>query len=395
MKRPPLFYPILMIELVVGLILLYNVSYLAASFKQKNVKIVDRAAQAAALTLASPTIAAVAITQTQSAAAQPLALVALSPTVLSVFAPLPAEATPRAYPLTNEMVNLGRMLFYEPRLSATQDMSCNTCHLLDQYGTDGLPVSVGHDGKPVKRNSPTVYNAAFQIAQFWDGRSPTVEEQAKVPILTMGEMGMETSANVEVVLHSIPGYASLFATAFPGKSDPVTYQNMALAIGAFERRLSLPARFDQFLAGDRAQLNADEQRGLATFITLGCTTCHMGVTVGGLVYKKLGEREAFPTDDLGRFNITGQAEDKYVFKVPSLRNVAKTAPYMHDGKINTLDEMVRIMARYQLGKPVTDAQVTDIVTFLNTLTGDIPTNYIAQPKLPDNGPNTPRPKRVN
>lgn len=390
MKRKPLLYTVLIIELLVALILLYNFSYLVSAFKPKPF--------AATQVLAPPIQSAktvITVAQAQPASVQALALVELSPTELSVFSPLTPVANSPDHPLTDEMVNLGRMLFYEPRLSATQDMSCNTCHLLDQYGMDSLPVSIGHIGKPVTRNSPTVYNAAFQMAQFWDGRSPTVEEQAKMPILASGEMGMETAQNVELILRSIPGYAQPFAAAFPGEPTPVTYQNVGLAIGAFERRLSLPSRFDKFLTGDHTQLKPDEQRGLATFITLGCTTCHMGMPVGGLVYKKLGEHEPFPTNDLGRFAVTGRAEDKYVFKVPSLRNVAKTGPYMHDGKINSLDEMVRIMARYQLGKSATDAQVTDIVTFLNALTGDIPTTYIAQPQLPDNGPNTPRPKRVN
>jgi len=250
--------------------------------------------------------------------------------------------------------------------------------------------------KQVKRNAPTVYNVAFHIAQFWDGRSPTVEDQAKLPIVAMGEMQMETADRVEKTLRSIPGYVQLFNAAFPNQPNSVTYQNIGIAIGAFERRLVTPARLDKFLAGDRSQLNADEQRGLATFITLGCPTCHTGMTVGGQLYKKLGEKEPFPTNDLGRFNVTGLEEDRYVFKVPSLRNVAKTAPYMHDGKIQTLEEMVKIMARYQLGKQVTDAQVADIVTFLNSLTGELPPpTYIAQPVLPPNGPDTPGPQRVN
>ncbi len=390
MKRKPLLYTILFIELMVGLILLYNFSYLVSAFKPKPF-----AATHIAVPSVKSALVSAAIAQAQSPPAQALTPVELSPAVLSVFAPLAAVANPPDHPLTDEMVNLGRMLFYEPRLSATQDMSCNTCHLLDQYGTDKLPVSIGHIGKPVTRNSPTVYNAAFQVAQFWDGRSPTVEAQAKVPILAPGEMGMETAENVELLLRSIPGYAQPFTAAFPGEPSPVTYQNVGLAIGAFERKLSLPSRFDKFLLGDHAQLTTAEQRGLTTFITLGCTTCHMGMPIGGSLYKKLGEHEPFPTDDVGRFAVTGRPEDKYVFKVPSLRNVAQTGPYMHNGKISTLDEMVRIMARYQLGKAVTDAQVTDIVAFLNALTGDIPTTYIAQPQLPDNGPNTPRPKRVN
>lgn len=157
----------------------------------------------------------------------------------------------------------------------------------------------------------------------------------------------------------------------------------------------IPPHTDLFLGGDNSQLDANEQRGLITFINLGCPQCHMGATVGGLLYKKLGEIEPYVTKDVGRFAITGRDEDKYVFKVPSLRNVAKTGPYLHDGSIQTLEEMVRIMAHYQLGKQVTDSQVTDVVSFLNALTGDIPTVYIASPQLPESGPDTPRPKRVN
>ena len=283
MKRGPLLYTVLIIELMVGLILLYNFRYLAALVKQKqaggltvsvaqvnptpvSVPQVSSTNQLTIVTSAPVTQAPVIqapVTQaaaTQSQPAESLTLVELSPAVLSVFGKLPAEATPGDRQITDEQVDLGRMLFYEARLSATQDMSCNTCHLLDRYGVDSLPVSVGHDGKPVKRNAPTVYNAAFHIAQFWDGRSPNVEEQAKMPIVAMGEMGLATPERVDAVLRSIPGYEQPFAAAFPNQATPITYQNVGLAIGAFERRLSLPSRFDQFLAGDRTQLTADEQR---------------------------------------------------------------------------------------------------------------------------------------
>ncbi|MFN8494077.1 MAG: cytochrome c peroxidase [Caldilineaceae bacterium] len=404
MKRTPLLYTILIIELAVGIILLYNFRYLSDLLKQK--------AMATTTTIAAATsVAPAANPPAQQAAAPqpannnpqpannnppPLKLVELSPAVLSVLGVLPTEATPTDYKITEEMITLGRMLFYEPRLSATQDMSCNTCHVLGRYGVDGLALSLSGSGKLVKRNTPTVYNAAFHMAQFWDGRSPTVEDQARLPIVSMGEMEMETADRVEKTLRSIPGYVQLFNAAFPNQPNPVTYQNLGIAIGAFERRLVTPSRFDKFFAGDRSQLNANEQRGLATFITFGCPTCHSGMTIGGQLYKKLGEKETFPTDDLGRFNVTKLEEDRYVFKVPSLRNVAKTAPYMHDGKIQTLEEMVKIMARYQLGKQVTDAQVADIVTFLNALTGELPSRpYIAQPVLPPNGPDTPGPQRVN
>jgi len=405
MKRTPLFYAVLIIELIVGLLLLYNFRYFSAMLKQRSAgtpvgvvaSVSTPVAQPGTVQLATVQSATVQSATVQSASSNvpSFKLVELSPAILSVFPVLPTEAVPTDYQMTKDIVDLGRMLFYEPRLSATQDMSCNTCHPLDHYGTDGLSVSRGHDGKPVKRNAPTTYNAAFHIGQFWDGRSPSVEEQAKMPVVAMGEMGMETADRVEQILRSIPGYAQPFAAAFPNQANPITYQNLGIAIGAFERRLTTPARFDKFLAGDRNQLNADEQRGLSTFVTLGCPTCHLGVTVGGLLYKKLGEKEPFPTKDLGRFNVTGLEEDKYVFKVPSLRNIVKTGPYMHDGETNSLEEMVKIMARYQLGKKVTNTQVADIVTFLNALTGDLPMTYIAEPQLPKSGPDTPKPKRVN
>mgnify|MGYP001037739784 CR=1 FL=1 len=396
MKRTPLLYTVLIIELAVGIILLYNFRYLSNLLRQKAIATTTTIAAATSVApTANPPVQQAAVSQPVNNP-PPLKLVELSPAVLSVLGMLPAEATPTDYKITEDMITLGRMLFYEPRLSATQDMSCNTCHVLGRYGVDGLQLSLSGSGKLVKRNTPTVYNAAFHMAQFWDGRSPSVEDQARLPIIAMGEMEMATADRVEKTLRSIPGYVQLFNTAFPNQPNSVTYQNLGIAIGAFERRLVTPSRLDKFLAGDRSQLNPDEQRGLATFITLGCPTCHTGMTVGGQLYKKLGEKEPFPTNDLGRFSVTGLEEDRYVFKVPSLRNVAKTAPYMHDGKIQTLEEMVKIMARYQLGKQVTDAQVADIVTFLNSLTGELPPRtYIAQPVLPPNGPDTPGPQRVN
>ena len=311
--------------------------------------------------------------------------------MLNLFAPLPETVPSDAYEATSEMVDLGRMLFYETRLSISQEMSCNTCHLLDQYGVDGLPTSVGHDGIPVDRNSPTVYNAALHVAQFWDGRAADVEEQAKGPILAAGEMGMPDEEYVIAILKTIPDYEPLFAAAFPDDSDPINYDNVATAIGAFERNLVTPSRFDLLLEGDESQLNEQEKRGLATFVTVGCASCHAGTTVGGEMYRPLGVIEAYEVEDLGRYNVTGEETDKHVFKVPSLRNVAQTGPYLHNGSIETLEEMVRIMAKHQLGREVTDEQVADIVAFLNTLTGEIPEAYIVMPELPASGPDTPGP----
>jgi cytochrome c peroxidase len=311
---------------------------------------------------------------------------------LAAFAPLPAVVEPTAYTLTDELTDLGRLLYYENRISISQELSCNSCHLLDNFGVDGLQFSLGHEGIPVGRNSPTVYNAALHIAQFWDGRSPDVEDQAKGPILAAGEMGMPNPEYVIFVLKTIPGYVELFESNFPGDANPVNYDNVAQAIGAFERKLTTPDRFDDFLDGDEAALTDQEKRGLNTFIDTGCTSCHFGPALGGQMYSKIGQVKEYPgVTDVGRFEVTGLESDRYSFKVPSLRNIAKTGPYLHDGSVASLPEMVRIMAEYQLGKNLTDAEVTDIVAFLEALTGRVPEAYIAIPQFPENGPETPGP----
>jgi cytochrome c peroxidase len=380
MKRSQWLITIFGVELLLALLLVYNYGYLTARRQNAPLPVALVADNVQAQPAVSPTVAS---------AAPPSTLIPeLSPAILSLFDPLPGEATPGNYKISDDLINLGRMLWYDPRLSISQQQSCNTCHPLDRYGADGLPVSVGANGQTVKRNAQSVYNSAFHIAQFWDGRAPTVEEQAKVPILGSGEMAMLSPAQVEAVVRSIPGYEALFAAAFADDPGPITYAKVSQAIGAFERRLVTPSRFDLFLSGDYARLTPDEQRGLATFVSVGCTTCHVGVTVGGLLFKKLGEVQPYSTSDLGRFEITRAEADRYVFKVQSLRNIVKTAPYLHDGSIQTLDEMVRLMGWYQLGKQLTDTEVTSIITFLNTLTGEIPVDYITPPALPESGPDT-------
>ena len=312
--------------------------------------------------------------------------------VLGPFSPLPAVVEPTEYELTDEIVDLGRMLYYETRISISQEISCNSCHLLDSYGVDGLQFSLGHDGKPVGRNSPTVYNAALHIAQFWDGRAADVEEQAQGPILASGEMGMPDPEYVLFVLNTIPGYLPLFETAFPNDPDPINYDNVGRAIGAFERYLLTPGRFDDLLNGNEDAFNDQEKRGLALFASTGCTTCHYGEAVGGARYAVLGQVTPYPdVTDEGRFVITGNEADMFSFKVPSLLNIAETGPYLHNGSITTLEEMVDLMATYQLGKELTDAQITDIVAFLNALTGELPMDFIAVPEFPPNGPDTPGP----
>lgn len=312
---------------------------------------------------------------------------------LALFGKLPAEWPNPDNPFTEAKVDLGRMLYYENRLSLSQQFSCNSCHLLDRYGVDNKPFSEGHAGALTGRNSPTVYNAAAHIAQFWDGRAATVEEQAKGPILASGEMAMPNPDYVLKVLKSIPGYRPLFETAFPGEADPITYDNVAKAIGVFERKLSTPSRFDQYVGGDDDALTDQEKRGVSAFLAAGCATCHMGPAVGGLMYQKLGLVKPWPAlTDEGRSKISGNEMEKYFFKVPSLRNVEKTAPYLHDGSVQSLNLMIALMAEYQLGKTLTVAEVEDIAAFLRSLTGEINHAYIKKPdSFPESGPETPAP----
>lgn len=304
----------------------------------------------------------------------------------AMFKPLPkAELGNKA------MVDLGRQLYYEPRLSLSQEISCNSCHMLDKYGVDGEPTSPGHKGQRGGRNSPTSLNAFLHLAQFWDGREPDVEAQAKGPILNPIEMAMPSEEATVAVLKSIPGYVEGFKAAFPSDEDPVTYQHMADAIGAFERGLVTPGKFDTYLGGDASALTDAEKKGLDTFISTGCTACHMGPLLGGTMYQKLGLVEPYPSEDQGRFDETKNEADRMMFKVPSLRNIAKTGPYFHDGKVATLDEAVTLMAKHQLGKQLTAKETKSIVTFLDALTGEPPKTYIAKPELPASGPKTPAP----
>lgn len=226
-----------------------------------------------------------------------------------------------------------------------------------------------------------MYNAAGHVAQFWDGRAPDVEEQAKGPVLNAVEMGMSSDKEVVAVLEGIPGYVEAFRKAFPGEADPVTFENMAAAIGAFERRLVTPSRWDAFLRGDRNALTDEEKAG--------CSTCHNGPYLGGTMYMRLGVVRPWPDrSDPGRFAVTKQDADMLVFKVPSLRNIERTGPFFHDGSITRLDRAVRIMAEYQLGKSVTDAEVRSITAWLRALTGTIPAEYIQPPALPGSGART-------
>ena len=307
----------------------------------------------------------------------------LAPNELALFAPLPARMdlpgpTPNA-----ALIALGRTLYYEQVLSDGHNVSCNSCHALNGYGADGRRVSFGHKGQEGSRNAPTVYNAAAQIAQFWDGRATNVEEQAKGPILTPAEMGMPDTAAVLQHLETSPKYRGVFAAAFAGQSNPVNYDNVGRAIGAFERGLVTPARWDAFMKGDSSAITEGEKRGAKTFVAAGCATCHSGATVGGQMFQKVGLVRPWPTTpDSGRFRVTKNPADVYVLKVPVLRNVEKTGPYFSDGSVASLDSAIAMMARYQVGVALTKAQIEDIRAWLRTLTGEIPVSYVAEPPLP-------------
>lgn len=311
--------------------------------------------------------------------------------MLAAFQPLPGAFEDASNPITEAKVELGRMLFFDARLSKNQDLSCNSCHALDRYGVDGTKTSSGHKGQKGNRNSPTVYNAGGYVAQFWDGRAATLEEQAKGPVLNPVEMAMKNDKQVIATLKSIPGYVDAFKKAFPGEKNAIRYANFGKAIGAFERKLVTPSRWDKFLAGDDAALNDTEKRGVTTFVALGCTTCHNGPAVGGSSFQKLGLVKPYSDDkDLGRFAVTKDEGDKQKFRVPSLRNIERTGPYLHDGSVDDLAKMVRLMGEHQLGKALTDAQVADVTAFLKALTGTLPAAYIAKPELPASGPKTPK-----
>jgi cytochrome c peroxidase len=308
-----------------------------------------------------------------------------------LFAPLPTHAGSVEHPVSPERVALGRALFFEPRVSLDGTASCARCHQPALHGTDALPKSIGAAGRVNARNAPTVLNAAVQFTEHWVGDRTDVEDQARRALLGPASFGNPDFAAAMAKLRGIPGYAARFREAFPGEADPITPENWAAALGAYERTLLTPAPFDAYLKGDIEALTPAARDGLAQFIDTGCAGCHSGVGVGGGSFQKFGVVEDYwkatgsePTDP-GRFAVTGQVADRYVFKVPSLRNVAMTAPYFHDGSVATLPQAVRVMARVQLGKMLSDGEVEAIVAFLGSLTGPLPADFATAPVLPAAG----------
>lgn len=312
---------------------------------------------------------------------------AFDPAMLAPFAALPAAPASGL----DAKATLGRMLYFETRLSKNHDRSCNSCHKLDAFGVDGEATSEGHKKQRGGRNSPTVLNASLHFRQFWDGRAADVEEQATGPIANPIEMASDEKRVVET-LTSMPDYVAAFKKAFPEAKDPITLKNVGVAIGAYERLLVTPGRWDKYLAGDKTALTPPELEGLATFSQAGCVTCHSGPAVGGAMYMKAGLVKPWPSlKDDGRFTVTKQDADKAMFKVPSLRNIAKTAPYFHDGATASLAEAIKLMARHQLGKELSDDEVKRIVTFLEVLTAPPAAELVAPPALPKSTDKTPKP----
>ena len=313
-----------------------------------------------------------------------------------LFKPIPASAPPLpGNSSTPAKAALGKMLYFEPRLSESHTISCNSCHMVGMGGVDLQETSLGHRWQRGGRNAPTVYNAVFDIAQFWDGRAKDLEQQAGGPLVNPVEMGT-TETHVVEQLKGIPGYAAAFAKAYPGASDPITLDNVRKAIAVFEATLITPhAPFDRYLAGDDKALDAAQKEGLALFISKGCAACHNGVNIGGGMYAPFGvvERpgaEILPPGDKGRFAVTKTVSDEYVFRVPSLRNITLTAPYFHTGKVWDLRQAIAIMGSSQLGATLTDDEVGKIQTFLDALTGQQP--VVTLPILPPSVATTPRPK---
>lgn len=303
-----------------------------------------------------------------------------------LFGALPEVMASPDNPVTPDKVALGRMLFFESRISADGTVSCWRCHPLSLYAADGLAKSVGIRCKTTDRNAPTVINAADQIAQHWIGNRKTVEDQAAQSL--MGGFGMPTSEAALARLKAIPGYEPFFRKAFPDDPEPMTAENFGRAIGAFERTLLSPAPFDTFLDGKDPGLDDEEQAGLKLFIETGCSNCHRGPYFGGRSYQKFGVHEPYwkrtlsPQPDEGRFLVTKNEADKCVFKVPVLRNVQMTSPYFHDGSVGRLPDAVWIMGKLQLGQELAEERIKGIVTFLRALTGRLSAAALEQPLLP-------------
>ncbi|WBU64156.1 cytochrome-c peroxidase [Paracoccus aerodenitrificans] len=319
----------------------------------------------------------------------------------SLFEPIPETPQPITAPdgseaeaLESAKIELGKKLFFDPRMSASQLISCQTCHNVGLGGVDQLPTSIGHGWQQGPRNAPTMLNAVFNIAQFWDGRAADLAEQAMGPLQASVEMN-NTPERLLETLSSMPAYVEEFAAAFPESDEALSFENFATAIEQFEATLITPnSAFDRFLGGEDDVMTEQQLSGLRAFIDTGCVGCHYGMNFGGDSYHPFGVIERpggsiMPEADKGRFAVTETADDEYVFRAAPLRNISLTAPYFHSGAVWDLAEAVQIMSSAQIGTELTDQQADDIVAFLGALTGDQP--LIEHPILPPRSETTPEP----
>lgn len=291
-------------------------------------------------------------------------------------------------PFTEEQVKLGQQLWYETRLSKGNTVSCNSCHNLATAGVDNMPTSAGHKSQFGARNPPTALNAALLGSQFWDGRAADVEEQAGGPLLNPVEMANATEADAAAKIAGIPEYQEKFKAAFP-EDGAVSFKNITTALGAFERTLLTPTRWDDYLKGNVSALSEQERKGVRAFMDNGCIACHNGVNLGGTMFQKFGLVDGpywkhidDPKHDKGRADVTKKAEDEFFFRVPGLRNVERTYPYFHNGSVWELDKAVNIMAKAQLGKTLAPEDTENIVAFLKALSGNVPESARTMPELP-------------
>jgi cytochrome c peroxidase len=324
-----------------------------------------------------------------------MSLLAAENIMASNWQALPDTApAPEDNPTTDAKVELGKMLYMDPRFSSTGTVSCNSCHNVMEGGEDSRTFSMGVHGKTGGRNAPTVWNSAFHSVQFWDGRADLLEDQAKGPVANPVEMGMKDVEEAMDRVKQIPGYKPYFEKAF-GK-DSMTVDNAAKAVAAFERTLITPnSPYDRYVKGDKKAMTEQQVRGMETFAAAGCASCHSGPAFNGpkmafgqgfyAKFPTFAENNEYNTKynlsaDKGREEVTGKAADANMFRVSTLRNITDTAPYFHNGSVNDLSEAVRVMARSQLNKDLTDKEVEDIVAFLGALTGEYP--EITMPRLP-------------
>ncbi|QBK30334.1 cytochrome-c peroxidase [Roseitalea porphyridii] len=318
----------------------------------------------------------------------------LRETALEIFDPVPSTLPAlEGNPVTPEKVELGKALFFDPRMSSSGVFSCASCHNLATGGDDNMPTSIGHGWQTGPRNAPTVLNAVFNEAQFWDGRAADLAEQAKGPVQAGVEMA-NTPENLLATLNSMQQYVDWFEAAFPEEGEPVTFDNFGRAVEAFQATLITPAPFDAWLNGDDAAMTEQQVEGLEVFINAGCASCHSGVNLGGNGYYPFGlvERpgaDILPPDDKGRYQVTATVDDEYVFRASPLRNIAVTAPYFHSGNVWDLRTAVVVMAESQLGADLAEEEIDAVVAFLDALTGEVP--EVTLPLLPAETAETPRP----